>query len=55
MAAGTFDSVNFTPNGAAGIFALYAAPGANLGFIFVNEFMVVSASLLMNACPAHLS
>ncbi|KAI0322619.1 aquaporin-like protein [Amylostereum chailletii] len=40
IAAGTFDSTNFTPDGTAGILALYAAPGASLGIIFVNEFVV---------------
>ncbi|OBZ67055.1 hypothetical protein A0H81_13012 [Grifola frondosa] len=29
----------FTSSGPAGIFALYANPGAHLGFVFVNEFV----------------
>ena len=41
-ANGTFDSVNFTPSGLAGIFAIYAAPGAKLGQAFVMELVCVS-------------
>ena len=42
-AAGTLDAVMFTPNGPAGVFALYAPTGANLGRIFLNEFVCVSS------------
>ncbi|TFK88729.1 aquaporin-like protein [Polyporus arcularius HHB13444] len=37
--AGTLDAVMFTPNGPAGVFALYVAPTANLGRVFLNEFV----------------
>lgn len=37
--AGTFDSVNFTPNGLAGIFALYLLPGQTFGRVVLNEFV----------------
>ncbi|KAJ7500524.1 aquaporin-like protein [Mycena galericulata] len=33
-------AINFTPTGIAGIFAFYLAPGANIGHVFVNEFLV---------------
>jgi len=39
-AAGKLDAIQFTPNGPAGIFGLYTMPGANLGFVFANEFFV---------------
>jgi len=35
-----YDAVQFTPNGVAGIFALYTLPGANLRDAFMNEFFV---------------
>ncbi|KAI0829875.1 aquaporin-like protein [Trametes gibbosa] len=38
-AAGTLDAVMFTANGPAGVFALYVPPGANLGRVFLNEFV----------------
>ncbi|KAI0768698.1 aquaporin-like protein [Trametes elegans] len=38
-AAGKLDAVMFTPNGPAGVFALYAPPGESLGRIFLNEFV----------------
>ncbi|THH29258.1 hypothetical protein EUX98_g4917 [Antrodiella citrinella] len=38
-AAGTLNSVMFTPQGPAGIFAFYVLPGANLGQVFLNEFV----------------
>jgi hypothetical protein len=34
-------AIYFTPNGPAGIFALYAQPGSNLGQVFLNEFVTV--------------
>lgn len=42
-AAGKLDAIQFTPNGPAGIFALYTQPGANLGFVLANEFFCVSS------------
>ncbi|KAI0070601.1 aquaporin-like protein [Panus rudis PR-1116 ss-1] len=38
-AAGKLDAVNFTPNGPAGIFALYVLPGSSLGQVLLNEFV----------------
>ncbi|KAF8186498.1 aquaporin-like protein [Mycena galopus ATCC 62051] len=32
-------AINFTPSGPAGIFALYAPTGSNLGQVFMNEFV----------------
>lgn len=40
-AAGKLEAVLFTPNGPAGVFALYVAPGSNLGRVFLNEFVCV--------------
>lgn len=34
-------AINFTPSGPAGIFALYAPTGSNLGQVFMNEFVTV--------------
>jgi len=39
-AAGQTAAVMFTPNGPAGIFALYPNPGKPLGLIFWNEFVI---------------
>lgn len=30
----------FTPQGPAGVFGLFPNPGQNLGFVFINEFVV---------------
>ncbi|THH31338.1 hypothetical protein EUX98_g2843 [Antrodiella citrinella] len=38
-AAGTLNSVMFTPQGPAGIFAFYIRPGSNVGQVFLNEFV----------------
>ncbi|KDQ59275.1 hypothetical protein JAAARDRAFT_128206 [Jaapia argillacea MUCL 33604] len=38
-AKGVLEAVNFTPQGLAGIFGLYAPTGANLGYVFLNEFV----------------
>lgn len=38
-AAGELETVNFTPNGPAGIFAFYVLPETNLGQAFLNEFV----------------
>lgn len=32
--------MQFTPNGPAGIIALYLTPGSPLGYVFINEFVV---------------
>jgi len=37
--AGQLDALQFTPNGPAGIFALYALPGQTMPRIFMNEFV----------------
>jgi hypothetical protein len=37
VAAGAFDATMYTPNGPAGIFALYLPPGQSLGRAFLNE------------------
>ena len=44
--AGKLDAVNFTPNGPAGIFALYITPGSKIGQVFVNELVCVSMQTL---------
>lgn len=44
-AKGVLDEVLFTVSGPAGIFGNYAAPGASIGQIFLNEFSCVSCSL----------
>ncbi|KAI0785555.1 aquaporin-like protein [Abortiporus biennis] len=38
-AKGALDAINFTPQGPAGIFALYVLPGSNLKQVLLNEFM----------------
>ena len=48
----------FTPNGPAGIFALYVSPTANLGRVFLNEFVCVSPDgrlyvMLMTVLVTH--
>lgn len=40
-AQGILDATNFTPQGPAGIFALYVTPGSKLGQVFLNEFICV--------------
>lgn len=37
--SGVFEEINYTPNGLAGIFALYLLPGQTLGRTFLNEFV----------------
>lgn len=39
--AGKLAALQFTPSGTAGIFALYAPAGSNLGNVFANEFFCV--------------
>ena len=41
-AEGALDKINFTPQGIAGTFALYAPVGASLRYVFFNEFICVS-------------
>ncbi|KAI0065096.1 aquaporin-like protein [Artomyces pyxidatus] len=36
---GVYDTVNFTAQGPAGIFALYVSPTVGLGLVWVNEFI----------------
>lgn len=43
-AQGVLDEINFTPQGIAGTFALYAPVGASLKYVFFNEFICVSTS-----------
>ncbi|KAK7685270.1 hypothetical protein QCA50_011633 [Cerrena zonata] len=38
-ASGNYDAIQFTPNGPAGVFALYTPAHANLGHVFLNEFV----------------
>ncbi|KAA1467502.1 aquaporin-like protein [Dentipellis sp. KUC8613] len=38
-AKGKLDAIQFTPNGPAGIIAVYATPGSSLGIVFINEFV----------------
>jgi len=40
MESGKYEALQFTPQGVAGAFALYANPGKPLGLIFFNEFAV---------------
>jgi len=48
---GVFDAVNFTPQGPAGIFAAYKLPTANIGYLFLNEFMVdVFVAIVIYIC-----
>ena len=42
-AEGVLDKINFTPQGIAGSFALYPPVGASLVYVFINEFVCVSA------------
>ncbi|KAI0743403.1 aquaporin-like protein [Daedaleopsis nitida] len=39
QAAGTYDTLMFTPNGPGGIFGFYVTPGSNLGYVALNEFV----------------
>ncbi|KAI0065761.1 aquaporin-like protein [Artomyces pyxidatus] len=39
VAAGSYDVLQFTANGPAGIFANFAASGTGLGLVWINEFM----------------
>jgi len=39
IAAKELEAINYTPNGLAGIFALYLLPGQSIGRSFLNEFV----------------
>ncbi|KAJ3551987.1 hypothetical protein NM688_g4395 [Phlebia brevispora] len=39
IAEGAYDTIMFSPEGPAGIFALYVLPGSKLGQVFLNEFV----------------
>ncbi|KAF9532623.1 putative aquaporin 2 [Crepidotus variabilis] len=59
MAGGpvVFDSINYTPNGLAGIFALYLLPQQKIGYAFLNEFVNCTVlSIIIWACldPTNL-
>ena len=43
-AEGVLNTINFTPQGIAGCFALYAPVGSSLRYVFFNEFVCVSIS-----------
>jgi hypothetical protein len=47
VAKGIYDDLMFTPNGVAGVFALYANPKASLGNVFLTEFVAVSDGLFL--------
>ena len=47
-AEGQLDKINFTPQGIAGSFALYAPAGASLAYVFVNEFVCVSTTSIIH-------
>lgn len=42
LEAGGLEAINFTPQGIAGTFALFAPTGSSLGNVFLNEFVCVS-------------
>ena len=39
IAKGVYDQLNFTPQGLAGIFAIYPPVGSDIGGVFLNEFV----------------
>ena len=47
-----YDETIFTPNGPAGIFALYLLPGQEIGWAFLNEFVNVSPLVSPNRLSA---
>jgi len=48
---GLLESIQFTPNGTGGIFALYTLPGANLSRVLLNEFVTDTVlSITIWAC-----
>lgn len=54
-AAGVLDAINFTPQGIAGTFALYAPVGSSLRYVFFNEFICVSPSPTRHSLSYRLS
>jgi hypothetical protein len=54
MVAAGQEALLFTPNGPPGAFALYLPPGMRLGPIFLNEFVCVSANILIPWSAQHL-
>ena len=54
-AAGKLDAVMFTPSGPAGVFAVYVTPGANLGRVFLNEFVCVRTPLRPIPATSHIA
>ncbi|KAF9468094.1 putative aquaporin 2 [Collybia nuda] len=55
--ANKYDELQFTPNGLAGIFALYLLPGQTMGRVFLNEFVtdVFLALIIWSAIdPANI-
>ena len=42
--AGTLETLQFTPSGPAGAFAVYLPPGQLLGRAFLNEFITVDSN-----------
>ncbi|KAF8638264.1 hypothetical protein AX17_002286 [Amanita inopinata Kibby_2008] len=56
--AGLLEKLQFTPNGPAGIFALYLLPGQTYGRVFLNEFVNSTfVALVIWACldPTNLA
>ena len=53
-AQAVLEHINFTPQGIAGSFALYAPTGSSLGYIFVNEFVCVSTPSIHRSLPPQL-
>ena len=51
---GVLDHINFTPQGIAGTFALYPPTGSSLKYVFVNEFVCVSAPSIHRPPPSYL-
>jgi len=51
-AQGALDRINFTPQGIAGSFALYAPAGSSLVYVFINEFVCVSTPSIRRS-PYH--
>ena len=52
-AEGVLDAINFTPQGIAGCFALYAPVGSSLGYVFFNEFICVSVFCFCALSAVH--
>ena len=53
-AEGVLDLINFTPQGIAGCFALYAPAGSSLKYVFVNEFVCVSVPSICRSPSSYL-